>query len=102
MLNLYHIIEDAIGFGEIGKIEQPKIVRNRIKKLIYKAAKNVIPAVNNKKNIQVFVYQYPSKMPMYGFYQNCLNAIVGKRLVYAGVHHHTFTQGRIIIVLITE
>ena len=102
MIDLYNIIEDAIGFGEIGKIEQTEIVRKRIKKLVRRLAKHDFPSVNNTRNVLVFVYNYPTKMPMYGFYQNCLNSIVNKRLVYAGVHHHVLTQGRVIIVLIVE
>lgn len=101
-MNLYHVIEDAIGFGEIGKIDSKRIVVERIKRLIYQSAKHTIPAVNNKKNIFVFIYQYPSKLPMHCFYGNCFQKIQGKKLVYSSVHQHTFVQGRIIVVLIAE
>lgn len=101
MSNLYRILEDAICYGDLATVQSERIVRTRIKKLV-RACMRDNDAIKTKKNIIVLVYDMASSRPLSEFYGKCLQSVVGKRLIYASVHHHVIMQGRVIVVLVVD
>lgn len=97
-MNLYWTLQDAIDNGEIGRIGSERLIKERIRRLIYKTCRHSIPEVNDKQNIKVFVYKHPTKVPLWAFYANCFQYLQGRTLVYSSVHGNV---GTVIVVLIS-